>query len=85
MKAERGTRVTSDHVVIRDRDNMVTGRARVEVASSGTVYVYLTQTFGGSVEGTLDIPVKCDVEVLRSLVEEADRVVQEVSHDNPRS
>lgn len=40
-------------------------------------FIHMKQTYGGSTEGTLDAPVKADIEVLRQFVAAADQVASQ--------
>lgn len=70
----RGAKTLSQTIEVRDDTNAVIGRANVIVERDGDVWVEFKQTYGGKAEGTLAIPVRCDLDVLKQVVEEAEAI-----------
>lgn len=73
---ERGVKSVQQFVSIKDQGGSVVGRATVTAGNDGKVWVSLQQTFGGSSEGTLNTPVKADLDVLLAICEEAEAVAE---------
>lgn len=70
----RGAKVVAYDIVVRDDANVVIGRARLEVGGDKKHYVLLQQIRGGDREGTLNVPLRCDYEVLKAIVDEIKQV-----------
>lgn len=70
----RGAKTLSQTIEVRDDTNAVIGRANVIVERDGDVWVEFKQTYGGKAEGTLAVPVRCDLDVLKQVVEEAEAI-----------
>lgn len=70
----RGAKTLSQNIEVRSDQGAVIGRARVVVELDGDVWVEFTQTYGGKAEGTLAVPVRCDLDVLKQVVEEAEAI-----------
>lgn len=70
----RGAKTLSQTIEVRDDTNAVIGRANVIVERDGDVWVEFKQTYGGKAEGTLAVPIRCDLDVLKQVVEEAEAI-----------
>lgn len=70
----RSNKIVSHDVVVRDDANAVIGRAKIIVEKDGDGWVELIQTYGGNREGTLAAPVRCDLDVLKQIVEDAEAI-----------
>ena len=68
----RGIKVEAYDIVVRDDENTVIGRARLEIGGDKHM-VLLQQVRGGGREGTLDSPIRCDYDVLKAIVDEIRR------------